>query len=64
MTVIPTRNFKVWLQLYVNFFCVCVWLVEEGGGEQVLVKRVNKRPWVGVGVGGTAVYGPYGNVLL
>ena len=61
MTVIPTRNFKEWLQLYVNFLCVCGgW--GGGGGEQVLVKRVNKR--LGVGMGGTAVYGLYGNVLL
>ena len=35
MTVIPRRNFKEWLQLYVNF-------CEGGeGGEQL---SVNKRP--------------------
>ena len=45
MTVIPRRNFKERLQLYVNFF---FW---RGGREQVLVKRVNKRPGVKVGVG-------------
>ena len=46
MTVIPRRNFKERLQLYVNFLGG-----GRGGGEQVLVKRVNKRPGVKVGVG-------------
>ena len=49
MTVIPWRNFKEWLQLYVNFVCVCGG--GEGGGGKVSVKRVNKRPGMGVGVG-------------
>ena len=48
MTVIPRRNFKERLQLYVNFF---FFFGGGGGGEQVLVKRVNKRPGVKVGVG-------------
>ena len=48
MTVIPRRNFKERLQLYVVFF---FFFVGGGGGEQVLVKRVNKRPGVKVGVG-------------
>ena len=35
-------------------FCVCVCVVRGSGevvGEQLSVKRVNKRPGVGVGVG-------------
>ena len=33
-------------------FCVCVWWGGGGGGGgKVSVKRVNKRPGVGVGVG-------------
>ena len=54
MTVIPRRNFKEWLQLYVNFLCVCGGGGGgrgEGEGGKVSVKRVNKRPGVGVGVG-------------
>ena len=65
MTVIPRRNFKEWLQLYVNFLCVCGGEGgEEGGGGKVSLKRVNKRPRVGVWVGGTAIYGLYVNVPL
>ena len=33
-------------------FCVCVVGGGEGGGGKVSVKRVNKRPRVGVWVGG------------
>ena len=55
MTVIPRRNFKEWLQLYVNFVYVCGGGGGGGRGKgeggKVSVKRVNKRPGVGVGVG-------------
>ena len=47
-------------------FFLCVWWGggEEGGGGKVSLKRVNKRPRVGVWVGGTAIYGLYVNVPL
>ena len=71
MTVIPRRNFKERLQLYVIYLFFFFWggggegkrawgkegikgrggRGGGGGGEQVLVKRVNKRPGVKVGVG-------------